>query len=116
MAKGGTCPAGRAGVRELGREVRSSKEHDASPNGTEELSSNNSSGQQDLPVNQAGPPWLCEALGGALVEEQGGGSLGSYLCSLCTFTVSGQNCVGVDRAWEQQPKGMLFPSSLETGI
>lgn len=37
-------------------------------------------------MSQAVPRWLCEALVGALVEEQGGISLGSYLCDLCKIT------------------------------
>lgn len=43
------------------------------------------------------PGWplcLCEALPGALVEEQVGSSLGAYLCDLCKITGSGQNSFG----------------------
>lgn len=63
----------------------------AAPNG---CPSHDSSGQQDLPVSQAGPPSLSEALAGALVEEQAGGSLKSHRGVLCNITGPGQNSLG----------------------
>ena len=74
--------------------VRSSAQGDASPRGTEGHSQQQLLWLAGFAWEPGWSPWLCEALAGALVEEQGGSSLGSYLCGLCKITGSGQHSFG----------------------